>query len=307
MKTPESLTRRDFVIKAATAATALVAASPGLFAQNVTEKRFTLIGFTKPFQHLSFEETADTVAEIGWDGVECPVRPKGQGQIEPERAPDELPQFVEALKSRCKELTLLTTAITDVSQPHTEQLLRTAAALGIRRYRLGFWKYDLAKPIPDQIAEIAAQLRDLAALNAELGLQAGFQNHSGRDYVGAPVWDLWTMIKDLDPRHTGVCFDIGHATVEGGLSWPIEARLMERRLTAVFVKDFLWQRTGRGWREQWVPLGEGMVDRAFFQWLKTTSFSGPISQHHEYDHGAGQPMIAKMRKDLQVLREWLAP
>ena len=100
--------------------------------------------------------------------------------------------------------------------------------------------------------------------------------------------------------------DIGHATVEGGLSWPIEARLMERQLTAVFVKDFLWQRTDRGWREQWVPLGEVMVDRAFFQWLKTTSFSGPISQHHEYDHGAGQPMIAKMRKDLHVLREWLA-
>jgi hypothetical protein len=185
MKTPESLTRRDFVIKTATAATALVAASPGLFAQGTTEKHFKLIGFTKPFQNLNFEETADTVAEIGWDGVECPVRPKGQGQIEPERAPDELPRLVQALKSRGKELTLLTTAITDVSQPHTERLLRTAAALGIRRYRLGFWKYDLAKPIPDQTAETSAQLRDLAALNAELGLQAGFQNHSGRDYVGS--------------------------------------------------------------------------------------------------------------------------
>jgi hypothetical protein len=89
--------------------------------------------------------------------------------------------------------------------------------------------------------------------------------------------------------------DIGHASVEGGLSWPIEARLMERRLTAVFVKDFLWQRTDRGWREQWVPLGEGMVDRAFFQWLKTTNFSGPISQHHEYDHGAGRFAMTSQR------------
>ena len=120
------------------------------------------------------------------------------------------------------------------------------------------------------------------------------------------MWDLWTMIKDLDPRHMGVCFDIGHATIEGGLSHPIEARLMQRHFSAVFVKDFLWERTDNGWRERWVPLGEGMVEKSFFKWLKTTTFAGPISQHHEYDHGEGRPMIAKMQKDLKVLREWLA-
>ncbi len=304
MKSPHLLTRREFAAATAAAAVASTAISPVLSAQGEGEKHFKIIGFTKPFQNLNFEETANTVAEIGWDGIECPVRPKGQ--IEPERAPDELPRLVEALKKRGKELTIITTAITSVSQPHTEQLLRTAAKLGIRRYRLGFLKYDLARSIADQVTEIGAQLRDLTAFNTELGLQAGFQNHSGRDQVGAPVWDLWTMIKDLDPRHVGVCFDIGHATIEGGLSHPIEARLMQRHFTAVFVKDFLWERTDNGWRERWVPLGDGMVDKSFFKWLKTTTFAGPISQHHEYDHGEGRPMIAKMQKDLKVLREWLA-
>jgi len=304
IKSPHLLTRREFATATAAAAVASAAVSPGLFAQGGGEKRFRIIGFTKPFQNLNFEETANTVAEIGWDGIECPVRPKGQ--IEPERAPDELPRLVEALKKRGKELTIMTTAITSVSQPHTEQLLRTAAKLGIRRYRLGFLKYDLAKSIANQVTEIGAQLRDLAAFNTELGLQAGFQNHSGRDQVGAPVWDLWTMLKDLDPRHMGVCFDVGHATIEGGLSHPIEARLMQRHFTAVFVKDFLWERTDNGWRERWVPLGDGMVAKSFFNWLKTTTFAGPISQHHEYGHGEGRPMIAKMQKDLKVLREWLA-
>ncbi len=304
MKSPHLLTRREFATATAAAAVASAAVAPGLFAQGEGEKRFKIIGFTKPFQNLNFEDTANTVAEIGWDGIECPVRPKGQ--IEPERAPDELPRLVEALKKRGKELTIMTTAITSVSQPHTEQLLRTAAKLGIRRYRLGFLKYDMARSIAEQVTEIGAQLRDLAAFNAELGLQAGFQNHSGRDQVGAPVWDLWTMIKDLDPRHMGVCFDIGHATIEGGLSHPIEAHLMQRHFTAVFVKDFLWERAENGWRERWVPLGDGMVEKSFFKWLKTTTFAGPISQHHEYDHGEGRPMIAKMQKDVRVLREWLA-
>ncbi len=306
MKSRSFITRRDFATKAATAAAALVTVLPNLLAQAAAEKRFEIIGFTKPFQKLNFEDTADTVAEIGWDGIECSVRPKGQGQIEPERAPDELPKLVEAMKKRGKELMLIATVVTSSSQPHTEQLLRTAAKLGIRRYRLGFIKYDLARSIPNQVTEIGARLRDLAALNAELGLRAGFENHSGRDQAGAPVWDLWTMMKDLDPRHMGVCFDIGHATIEGGLSHPIEARLTLPYFTAVLAKDFLWQRTDNGWRERWVPLGDGMVNKSFFKWLKTTIFTGPISQHHEYDHGEGRPMIAKMQKDLKVLREWLA-
>jgi len=297
------MTRRQFAATTVAGAVASVAFPPGILAQGEGERRFKIIGFTKPFQNLNFNDTADTVAEIGWDGIECPVRPKGQ--IEPERAPEELPRLVEALKKRGKELTILTTAITSVSQPHTEQLLRTAAKLGIRRYRLGFLKYDMARSIADQVVETGARLRDLAVLNSELGLQGGFQNHSGRDQIGAPVWDLWTMIKDLDPRHMGVCFDIGHATIEGGLSHPIEARLVQRHFTAIFVKDFLWERSEKNWRERWVPLGDGMVEKSFFKWLKTTTFAGPISQHHEYDHGEGRRMIAKMQKDLKVLREWL--
>ena len=185
-------------------------------------------------------------------------------------------------------------------------MLRTASKLGIKRYRLGFWKYAATKPIPDQIKEIHAQLRDLVALNKELGLKAGFQNHSGPDQVGAPIWDIYEMIKDLDPHHMGICFDIGHATVEGGASWPIEARLMEPFYTAVFVKDFIWAKTDKGWKDQWCPLGEGMVNRSYFQWLKKTSYNGPICQHHEYKIGTGKPMIAAMQKDLKVLKEWLA-
>ena len=300
MKSPHRPNRRELIA----AATGAIVSPSGLAAHSNRDSSYTIIGFTKPFQSMSFDHTADTVAEIGWDGIECPVRPKGQ--IEPERAPDELPKLVDALKKRGKEVTLLATAITSVSEPHTEKVLRTAAKLGIKRYRLGSPKYDLKKSIANQLDEIAPRLRDLAALNKDLGLQAGFQNHSGVDYVGAPVWDLWTMIKDLDPRHMGVCFDIGHATVEGGSSWPIEARLMQRHFTAIFTKDFYWERTERGWRDKWVPLGDGMVNPSFFRWLKTTDFSGPICIHTEYDHGQGRPMIANMQKDLKVLQSWLS-
>ncbi len=301
---PHKPSRRQFLAStfAAAATTTLLPTAPAL-AQTVAKPRRQLLGFSKPFQQLSFDQTADVVAEVGWDGIECPVRPGGQ--IELERAADELPRLVEALGKRGKTLGLLTTAITNTSQPHAESLLRLAAGLGIKRYRLGFLNYAAERPIPVQLAEIQDQLADLAKLNLELGLQAGFQNHSGSTNVGAPAWDIWTLIKDLDPRAIGVCFDIGHATLEGGLSWPTDARLLEPRYSAVFVKDFLWRKHNGRWRADWVPLGQGMVDPRFFTWLKTTSFAGPIVQHHEYDHGQGAPMIAKMRQDLAVLREWL--
>ena len=266
--------------------------------------RWPIIGFSKPFQTLGPEQTADTVAEIGWDGIECPVRAKGQ--VLPERVEEDLPKFVEALRQRGKVIHLITTDVRNPSQPLTQKVLRTAAKLGIKRYRLTFWKYAKDKPIPAQLDEIRAELRELAALNQELGLQAGFQNHSGADYVGAPVWDIWQLVRELNPKLVGACFDIGHATLEGGYSWPSTARLMEPHLAAVFVKDFVWKKGEKGWKAEWCPLGEGMVNKSFFAWLKKTSFAGPISQHHEYDHGEGKPMIAKMQQDLRVLREWLA-
>lgn len=300
------MNRREFIrASVGSAAAAWAYTSSPLKAEVAGTKPYKIIGFSKAFQNLNAEDTADTVAEIGWDGIECPVRPNGQGQIEPERAADELPKMIESLKKRGKELTLVTTAINRLSDPHAESLLRTLSKLGIRKYRLGFYHYSNTRSIPDQLKSLSEDLRAIAQLNQELGLQAGFQNHSGKDLVGAAVWDIWTIMRDLPAEHLGVCFDIGHATIEGGLSWPTDARLMEGRMTAVYIKDFLWQRTDKGWKEKWVMLGEGMVNPAFFKWLKSTAFDGPISQHHEYDHGKGKPMIEKMKKDLAVLKTWL--
>jgi len=264
-----------------------------------------IIAFSKPFADLSPDATADLVAEVGWDGIECPVRTKA-GHIAPERVEEDLPKMVEALKKRGKEVTIVTTEFTKLD-PLAEKILRTTAKLGIKKYRLGVTKYTKDKPIPETVREVGAALKDLSALNRELGIQGGWQNHSGADYVGAPLWDLWTMMKDLDPKTIGVCFDIGHATLEGGLSWPIQARLMEPWYVAVFLKDFQWTKTAKGWQPLWCNFGEGTVQKSFLTNLKSTAFTGPLCQHHEYkDLGTGQAMIANMKKDLAKLREWLA-
>jgi sugar phosphate isomerase/epimerase len=299
------LSRRGFLEQAGIAAGAIAL---GVSRSNGSEPgaspRFPLIGFSKPFQKLDPEQTAELVEAVGWDGIECPVRAKGQ--IEPERAPDELPKFAEALRRRQRDIHLVATDITSLQTPHAETVLRTMAQLGIKRLRLGAYHYRPDQSPAERLKEIAPALADIAGACKDLGLQAGVQNHSGARYVGAPVWDIYSMIQSLDPKHVGICFDIGHATVEGGLSWPIEARLAEPFYTAVIVKDFSWKKGPEGWKDAWCPLGEGMVNRAFFDRLKQTAYSGPICQHHEYDLGDAQQMTVRLQHDLKVLKEWLA-
>jgi sugar phosphate isomerase/epimerase len=301
----ELINRRHFAknIALTTAALAAGFGTDSAPAQSAA-KSYKIVGFTKPFQNLDAEQTADTITEIGWDGIECPVRP--QGQIEPERAADELPKMIEALKKHGKELTIVTTSILSATQPGAEKLLRLAANLGIKRYRLGFFSYNPKKTMPGQVQEYIAIFRDLAALNKEIGITGGIQNHSG-EYFGAAIWDAWLALKDLDPHYLGNFFDIGHASIEGGLTWRNHARLMQPHFMTVSVKDFVWQKQPKGGaKSEWVPLGEGLLNKDFFKWLKTTPFDGPISHHAEYKLGSGKPMIEQLRKDVEVLRGWVA-
>jgi sugar phosphate isomerase/epimerase len=163
----------------------------------------------------------------------------------------------------------------------------------------------LDKPIPEQLDALKPQLRDLAAMNREIGVRGGIQNHSGASYVGCAVWDIFELIRDLDPAALGTCFDIAHATLEGGLSWQLESRLMEPWFVCVYVKDFAWERENNGFIPQWGPLGRGAVRREFIQWLKKSSYRGPISLHVEYISGDSPKEIAQMKADQVVLREWL--
>lgn len=301
MPTPP-ISRRHFVQQTLAAGAGVALAGRAPAAETKPAARFRIVGFSKPFQSAGYERCAEIVKEVGWSGIECPVRKKGQ--IEPERIDDELPKLHDAFQKEGLAIDLITTDIRGVN-PLTQRVLRAAQKLGIKRYRLTFVQYDLDKPIPPQVASWKAELRELAALNKELGLHGGIQNHSGAKYMGAPIWDLYEMLHDLEPKHLGICFDIGHATVEGGLSWPIQARLMEPFFTAVFVKDFFWDKGARGWAPKWGPLGEGQVRKEFFDWLQKSSFSGPLSQHIEYPTGDGPEQVAAMKKDCATLKKWL--
>lgn len=297
---PHSLNRREFVAVALAAGSAALVQPSAVLADNQPRKN-KICAFIKFLQTLSYDQLADTIAEMGFDGIEATVRDKGY--VLPERVADELPKLVEALKKRNLEITVMTSDVNRVDQPLTPIVLKTAAGLGIKRYRMGAYRYDLSRPVAAQLADLKPALADLAALNRELGLTGLYQNHSGATNVGAPVWDIYSLVKDHPAEALGIAFDIRHATVEGGLAWPIHFNLVQPHLGAVYFKDFAWH----GRRAENVPLGDGQVDSKFVTQLVKSGYSGPISVHVEYLEQAGVRENAEaLRKDLATLQSWLA-
>ena len=267
-----------------------------------------IVVFSKVYQtlKLNFEEAATLTAEAGLDGVDCPLRPAGE--ILPEHAAEQLPQYAAALSKRSLQLPLLTTAITGISSPHTEEILRTAKKLGVQYYRLGFVNTQTDAPPGKQVREIRAQLKDLAALNKEIGIGAIFQNHSpaGRSYVGGDLSEMYDIVKDFNPAEVGAAFDIGHALVVHGDGWRQHFEKLKSHLKIAYVKDV--KRGGR-----WVPFGEGdIASTGYFKLLKQIGYGAPISLHIEFDWADGgksktRPALLKaLQESGQVLRRWLS-
>ena len=295
--------RRDFLVAAGCSlASASFAGTTAIAADSPSKNSICV--FTKPFNSLTFDELADRIAELGFDGIEAPIR-KG-GHIEPEAVPDELPKLVEALRKRNLEITVMTSDINDPNDPLTEKVLKTASKLGIRRYRMKYFKYDFDHPILKQINEWRPQIEDLAALNRELKVTALYQNHAGRNYLGAPLWDLSKLLQGISVDEIGVAYDIRHATAEGGMSWPVTYHMIRPHIDTVYVKDFVWN---DGVRPVNVPLGEGRIDDDFFKLLRKSDFNGPISLHEEYlDHRKPELVpdhLSAIKRDFAVLKKML--
>jgi L-ribulose-5-phosphate 3-epimerase len=303
------LSRREFIARTATAtsAAALCGASalPAFAAEPWPPP---IVVFSKVYQELklNFEEAAAVTAEAGIDGIDCPVRPGGE--VLPENVARDLPLYAAALKKGGLQVPLLTTAITGVTSPCAEDILRTAKRLGVQFYRLGYVLRTPDVPVGRQVREVRAQLADLAALNKEVGIGAILQNHSptGRSYVGGDLSEMYEIVKNFDPAQIGVAFDIGHALVVHGDDWRRHFERLKSHLKVAYVKDV---NRGGGW----VPFGEGAVGATdYFKLLKQMGYRAPVSLHIEFNWSergkrkTRAALVKAVRSSATVLRGWLA-
>lgn len=271
-----TFSRRQFLYTASSTALA----SPAL-AQNIATSPVELpvCVFNKPLQHLSYEEQAKLVAEMGFVGIEGTVRVNGH--VTPDKVTTDLPKQIKALRDNGVDMTLMTTDVNNAEDETHRTVLKTAADLGVKQFRMGSIKFTYDRPIPNQLDEIKATFEKLVEFCRPLGIRPLYQNHAGAGRFGAGLWDIYEVLKNCDPNDVGIAFDIRHAVVEGGQSWPTEFHLLRPWFGFVYCKDFKWNDGSQ--KPSNVPLTTGRVDYpAFFKTLKKSAYTGPISLHMEY-------------------------
>jgi sugar phosphate isomerase/epimerase len=309
--------RRKFITTLAAAGAYIPLSNLGagdiLSAQQAVERKIHV--FTKPFQWLGFEEMSALVAEAGAEGIDLPVR--DGGHVLPEKVETDLPLAFEAAKKNGLRMDMIVTGITSADDKFTEPILKTASKLGIRYYRMGWISYDEKLGIMGTLQKLKTDMKKLEELNRKYKIHGAYQNHSGIR-VGGPVWDLYELVKDLNPEYIGVQYDVRHAVVEGGVSWVTGFKLVMPWVRCTDIKDFLWTKTNGKWGPQSVPLGEGMVNfDDYFKLVQKNNVPGPMSLHLEYppfeqykekitDAEKKKLFVAAMKKDVERLKSFRA-
>jgi sugar phosphate isomerase/epimerase len=268
--------------------------------------------FSKHLQFLpDYQSMAEVAAEIGFDGVDLTVRPGGH--VRPEDVEKDLPLAVESIKSVGLKVPMIVTQLTASDDPYAELIVKSARALNISFYRMGYMRYDDKIGVERSLSQIRSKIVGLIELNKKYKMNAAYQNHAG-DRVGGPVWDLWLLMKDFDPQWISCQYDVRHATVEGAYSWPLAMELLFPYIKTTAIKDYYWIKDKNKWKIQNCPLGEGMVDfETYFQHYKRAGITGPVSLHIEYDHYdeadslevKRQKTITVMKKDLNTISTML--
>ncbi|MBD1262377.1 TIM barrel protein [Maribacter polysiphoniae] len=308
-------TRRHFLKQSTLAGSAMILPLSGiagnLFKENTSELPKVFL-FSKHLQFLDYNAMSEATAEMGFNGLDLTVRPKGH--VSPEKVVDELPKAVEAMQKNDLLPQMMTTNILDAEKKETLSVLKTAGSLGLTHYRTGWLTYPEDRTITESQAIFGQQFKELEILNKKYGLIGCYQNHAG-NHVGAPIWDLPPILSHTQNEYMGCQYDIRHAVVEGGSCWELGLRHIRPYIKTIVIKDFKWGNVNGKWKPINTPLGEGMVNfDLYFSLLKKYKINVPISLHLEYDLGGAEKgaseisipqkeVFQQMKKDLTFLKE----
>jgi sugar phosphate isomerase/epimerase len=187
-------------------------------------------------------------------------------------------------------------------------LLGALAAAGVPRLKLGYFRYDPARPYWEQVDAARRDLENWEVLGRIYGVQLCYHTHSG-SHLGLNAAALMHLLHERDPNYIGAYVDPAHFVVNGE-PFPLALAMAARYLSVLSVKDVRIERVdkeGHGSKEvRWVPAGQGMVDwTEVSAALKRVGFDGPASIHCEYEVPAAEWM-GTFAQEIGFFHKWNA-
>ncbi len=268
--------------------------------------------FSKHLQFLDIKEAAQITVELGFDGLDLTVRPKGH--VLPKNVKSDLPKAIEDIKKSGSNCEMITTSVSDVTNSQDKDVIKIAAELGVKYYRSDWFKFKKDRSLEASLDFYKEKIQQLSKLNKNHNIVGCYQNHSGTK-IGASFWEVKKILETANPDFFGVQYDIRHALAEGGRSWPNGLQLLKDQIKTIVLKDFKWGKVNGKWQIVNVPIGEGMVDfKAYFKLLKKFELNPPVSLHLEYPLGGAEKgryeitvdksvVFDAMKKDLMMIHK----
>jgi sugar phosphate isomerase/epimerase len=224
--------------------------------------------------------------------------------VTPDNALIDLPDAVKALGDAGLTIGLATapTNLIDAESKQARAIFDACARAGVPAVKIGYFGYR--SPYDESLKEARKRLSGFAKLAERTKVKACYHTHSGNN-IGNNAASLRMLLADMDPHHVGAFFDTGHTAVNGG---PVrmELDLIRPWLSLVAIKDMLWTKGARGWSNEVVPVGRGIV-----RWedvgrgLKECKFAGTISLHGEYEAKDLDERKRLAKEELTALKKWL--
>jgi len=240
----------------------------------------------------------DIAGQIGYEGVDLTVFPGGH--VNPFIANVDMVRAVEAIRGSNLEVPMISTELTATTNPAAYAVLALAYQGAVKMFRTGYWPLPAPGLRQQRLVETRRDIAGLTMLGRRCNMEAMIPNRAGA-YVVHSVSEAQSLIGEMDPRWTGLYFDIAAALADAGADgWQAAMKTALPRAKAIAVSDFR-QKPGNSGESEPCPLGQGAVDWAkAFSMLAEARFTGPVSIHMDYP-AKDSPNAA--RTDLEFVRK----
>ena len=262
--------------------------------------RFTV--FTKPWPDLLLKELGKLVKDLGFDGVELPVRPGYQ--VEPAEIDSGLKEAVKILGDQG-------VFIGSVAGSTDKPTIAACGENGIPIIRV-CPGVDLTIGYMESVKKIRADYVALVPLLNQYGVSIGVQNHYGNNITSAI--GIMQLIESFDPKHVSAVLDPAHLAVDGE-NEEMGLDIVWSHLSLVNFKAASHRRTNRvtaveaEWEVLWTTSRHsGYSWRKMVSLLQKRGYTGDICLPAEYStpKGGGQLMgddvIPNVTYDLAYLK-----
>lgn len=242
--------------------------------------------FTKPWR-MPLPELGKYVSELGFDGIEFPLRPGYQ--VEPE-------DVAKGLPAAAKQLADFGVKIYSVAGPSDEATIAACAEAGVPIIRVMVSVGD-----EGYLAAVEKAQREYDALIPLLdkhGVKLGVQNHCHR-FVANAI-GLRHLMEKYDPKHIAAVWDAAHCALDGELP-ELAVDILWSHLCMVNLKNGIWQRTNgpeaevAEWKTYWTSGRQGLASwPKVADELKKRDFEGIVCLTAEYsDHDSADRLTAE--------------